>query len=88
MNDNGITKERLLSYDRGIHSEPNFRRDQKQGLLRDLGNYMRTLKVVCVCVWGLNYVFLFQLVNAHDLKMLSASIQYFSFVIILTIVLI
>lgn len=45
LNDNGITKERLLSYDRAIHSEPNFRRDQKDGLLRDLGNYMRTLKV-------------------------------------------
>jgi alpha-glucan, water dikinase len=42
---NGITKERLLSYDRGIHSEPNFRRDQNDGLLRDLGHYLRTLKV-------------------------------------------
>lgn len=42
---NGITKERLLSYDRAIHSEPHFRRDQKEGLLRDLGHYMRTLKV-------------------------------------------
>ncbi|KAK7386775.1 hypothetical protein VNO78_27111 [Psophocarpus tetragonolobus] len=46
LNDNGITKERLLSYDRAIHSEPNFRREQKEGLLRDLGNYMRTLKAV------------------------------------------
>ncbi|KAF5450262.1 hypothetical protein F2P56_030628 [Juglans regia] len=46
LNDNGITKERLLSYDRAIHSEPNFRRDQKNGLLRDLGNYLRTLKAV------------------------------------------
>ncbi|KAL9423869.1 hypothetical protein AB3S75_035877 [Citrus x aurantiifolia] len=46
LNDNGITKQRLLSYDRAIHSEPNFRRDQKDGLLRDLGNYMRTLKAV------------------------------------------
>lgn len=45
LNENGITKERLLSYDRAIHSEPSFRRDQKDGLLRDLGNYMRTLKV-------------------------------------------
>lgn len=45
LNDNGITKERLLSYDRAIHNEPNLRRDQKDGLLRDLGNYMRTLKV-------------------------------------------
>lgn len=46
LNDNGITKERLLSYDRAIHNEPNFRRDQKEGLLRDLGHYMRTLKAV------------------------------------------
>ncbi|XP_010248573.1 PREDICTED: alpha-glucan water dikinase, chloroplastic isoform X2 [Nelumbo nucifera] len=46
LNSNGITKERLLSYDRAIHSEPNLRRDQKDGLLRDLGNYMRTLKAV------------------------------------------
>ncbi|GFP88008.1 alpha-glucan water dikinase chloroplastic [Phtheirospermum japonicum] len=46
LNDNGITKERLLSYDRAIHSEPNFRPDQKEGLLHDLGNYMRTLKAV------------------------------------------
>lgn len=45
LNDNGITKERLLSYDRAIRSEPDFRRDQKEGLLRDLGHYMRTLKV-------------------------------------------
>ncbi|KAI3887334.1 hypothetical protein MKX03_002738 [Papaver bracteatum] len=46
LNSNGITKERLLSYDRGIHSEPHFSSDQKNGLLRDLGNYMRTLKAV------------------------------------------
>ncbi|KAL9253204.1 Alpha-glucan water dikinase, chloroplastic-like protein [Drosera capensis] len=46
LNENGITKKRLLSYDRAIHSEPNFRRDQKEGLLRDLGNYLRTLKAV------------------------------------------
>ncbi|XP_075494611.1 alpha-glucan water dikinase, chloroplastic-like isoform X1 [Primulina tabacum] len=46
LNDNGITKERLLGYDRAIHSEPNFRRDQKDGLLRDLQNYLRTLKAV------------------------------------------
>ncbi|TYG41434.1 hypothetical protein ES288_D12G174900v1 [Gossypium darwinii] len=44
--ENGITKERLLSYDRAIHSDPSFRRDQKDGLLRDLGHYMRTLKAV------------------------------------------
>ncbi|KAL6851874.1 hypothetical protein ACP4OV_020059 [Aristida adscensionis] len=46
LNKNGITKERLLSYDRAIHSEPNFRSEQKEGLLHDLGNYMRSLKAV------------------------------------------
>ncbi|GAU21380.1 hypothetical protein TSUD_189680 [Trifolium subterraneum] len=46
LNDNGITKERLLSYDRAIRNEPSFSRDQKEGLLRDLGHYMRTLKAV------------------------------------------
>ncbi|KVI05666.1 ATP-grasp fold, subdomain 1 [Cynara cardunculus var. scolymus] len=46
LNSNGITKERLLSYDRAIHHEPNFRRDQKNSLLHDLGSYMRTLKAV------------------------------------------
>lgn len=46
LNENGISKERLLSYDRAIHSEPHFRSEQKEGLLRDLGHYMRTLKVV------------------------------------------
>lgn len=63
LNDNGITKERLLSYDRGIHSEPNFRRGQKDGLLRDLGNYMRTLKVGFINLYGPSsygiYFFLF-----------------------------
>ncbi|KAJ4808981.1 Glucan water dikinase [Rhynchospora pubera] len=42
----GITKERLLSYDRAIHSDPDFKSGQKEGLLRDLGNYLRTLKAV------------------------------------------
>nr|XP_011464043.1 PREDICTED: alpha-glucan water dikinase 1, chloroplastic isoform X2 [Fragaria vesca subsp. vesca]XP_011464044.1 PREDICTED: alpha-glucan water dikinase 1, chloroplastic isoform X2 [Fragaria vesca subsp. vesca] len=46
LNDNGITKERLLSYDRAIHNEPRFRADQKDRLLHDLGNYLRTLKAV------------------------------------------
>ena len=45
LNSNGITKERLLSYDHPIHSEPNLKSDQKAGLLRDLANYMRSLKV-------------------------------------------
>ncbi|KAI3816782.1 hypothetical protein L1987_16486 [Smallanthus sonchifolius] len=46
LNTNGITKERLLSYDRAIRNEPKFSGGQKEGLLRDLGNYLRTLKAV------------------------------------------
>jgi hypothetical protein len=45
LNDNGVTKERMRSYDRQICSEPNLRPDQKDGLIRDLTNYLRTLKV-------------------------------------------
>ncbi|KAL6899884.1 hypothetical protein ACP4OV_006542 [Aristida adscensionis] len=46
LNKNGITKERLMSYDHPIHSEPNLKSEQKEGLLRDLANYMRSLKAV------------------------------------------
>ena len=58
LNENGITKERLLSYDRAIHSEPNFRKDQKDGLLRDLGNYMRTLKVGFINISFQSFIFI------------------------------
>lgn len=58
LNENGITKERLLSYDRGIHSEPNFRKDQKDGLLRDLGKYMRTLKVGFINLSCQSFIFI------------------------------
>lgn len=46
LNDNGVTKERLKSYDRAITSEPRFRHDQKEGLTRDLTHYLKTLKAV------------------------------------------
>uniref|UniRef100_A0A7I4D941 Pyruvate phosphate dikinase AMP/ATP-binding domain-containing protein n=1 Tax=Physcomitrium patens TaxID=3218 RepID=A0A7I4D941_PHYPA len=46
LNENGVTKERMLSYDRPVRSEPKFRADQKDGLIRDLTNYLRTLKAV------------------------------------------
>jgi alpha-glucan,water dikinase len=46
LNDNGVTKERMLSYDRPVRSEPKFREDQKDALIRDLTNYLRTLKAV------------------------------------------
>jgi alpha-glucan,water dikinase len=57
LNENGITKERLLSYDRAIHNEPSFRADQKEVLLRDLGNYMRTLKVGSLNLSVLSFIF-------------------------------
>eukprot|EP00850_Spirogloea_muscicola_P002179 SM000008S22268 [mRNA] locus=s8:686800:696461:- [translate_table: standard] len=40
----GVTKERLASYDRPIVSEPKLRMDQKDGLIRDLKAYMKSLK--------------------------------------------
>ncbi|KAK3278362.1 alpha-glucan water dikinase [Cymbomonas tetramitiformis] len=43
---NGIDKQRLLSYDRSIHSEPNLRQDQAKGMKRDLTEYLKTLKAV------------------------------------------
>ncbi|CAN8325774.1 unnamed protein product [Cochlearia groenlandica] len=43
---NGLTKERLASYDRPILSEPRFRTDAKEGLIRDLTMYLKTLKAV------------------------------------------
>ncbi|KAJ7534984.1 hypothetical protein O6H91_12G013500 [Diphasiastrum complanatum] len=46
LNSNGVTKERLASYDRPIVSEPKFSPNQKEGLIRDLTAYLRTLKAV------------------------------------------
>ncbi|KAI3950212.1 hypothetical protein MKW92_044526 [Papaver armeniacum] len=43
---NGITKDRLRSYDRPIVSEPRLRVDTKGGLIRDLTSYLKTLKAV------------------------------------------
>lgn len=43
---NGVSKDRLASYDRPIVSEPRFRPDQKEGLIRDLTAYLKTLKAV------------------------------------------
>lgn len=45
LNANGLTKDILASYDRPIVSEPRFRTDAKEGLLRDLNSYLKTLKV-------------------------------------------
>ncbi|XP_042987360.1 alpha-glucan water dikinase 2 isoform X2 [Carya illinoinensis] len=46
LNVNGLTKEKLASYDRPIVSEPRFRTEAKEGLIRDLTAYLRTLKAV------------------------------------------
>ncbi|XP_058080446.1 alpha-glucan water dikinase 2-like isoform X2 [Magnolia sinica] len=46
LNANGLTKTILASYDRPIVSEPRFRADTKDGLIRDLTSYLRTLKAV------------------------------------------
>ncbi|CAI0405840.1 unnamed protein product [Linum tenue] len=46
LNANGLTKEKLASYDRPITSEPRFRSDAKDGLIRDLTMYLKTLKAV------------------------------------------
>lgn len=45
LNAKGLTKDKLASYDRPIVSEPCFKTDAKEGLIRDLTSYLRTLKV-------------------------------------------
>ncbi|KAK0576162.1 hypothetical protein LWI29_013035 [Acer saccharum] len=46
LNTNGLTKQKLASYDRPIVSEPHFRTDAKEGLTCDLAMYLKTLKAV------------------------------------------
>ncbi|CAN1825825.1 Alpha-glucan water dikinase 2 [Linum perenne] len=46
LNANGLTKEKLASYDRPITSEPSFSNNSKEGLVRDLTMYLKTLKAV------------------------------------------
>ncbi|KAJ9187005.1 hypothetical protein P3X46_002505 [Hevea brasiliensis] len=46
LNANGLTKEKLASYDRPIVSEPHFNTHAKEGLIRDLTMYLKTLKAV------------------------------------------
>jgi len=46
LESNGITKERLLSYDRAIHNEPKFNEGQVPGLKKDLTDYLQTLRAV------------------------------------------
>ncbi|KAF6166769.1 hypothetical protein GIB67_005645 [Kingdonia uniflora] len=46
LNAHGLTKNILRSYDRPILSEPHFRVNTKEGLVRDLTSYLKTLKAV------------------------------------------
>ncbi|KAJ4701488.1 Alpha-glucan water dikinase [Melia azedarach] len=46
LNAHGLTKQKLASYDRPIVSEPRFSTDAKEGLIRDLTMYLKTLKAV------------------------------------------
>ncbi|KAG8654882.1 hypothetical protein MANES_05G189000v8 [Manihot esculenta] len=46
LNANGLTKEKLASYDRPILSEPRLNTHAKEGLIRDLTMYLKTLKAV------------------------------------------
>ncbi|KAA8528379.1 hypothetical protein F0562_035734 [Nyssa sinensis] len=46
LNAKGLTKDVLASYDRPIVSAPHFRTDTKEGLIRDLTSYLKTLKAV------------------------------------------
>ncbi|KAF7817051.1 alpha-glucan water dikinase 2 isoform X1 [Senna tora] len=46
LNANGLTREKLASYDRPIVSEPHFKADLRDGLIRDLTAYLKTLKAV------------------------------------------
>ncbi|KAJ4963695.1 hypothetical protein NE237_023634 [Protea cynaroides] len=46
LNSNGLTRDILASYDHPIVSEPHLKADTKDGLIRDLTSYLRTLKAV------------------------------------------
>ncbi|XP_020533738.1 alpha-glucan water dikinase 2 isoform X2 [Jatropha curcas] len=46
LNANGLMREKLASYDRPIVSEPRFSTDAKEGLIRDLTMYLKSLKAV------------------------------------------
>ncbi|RDY04427.1 Alpha-glucan water dikinase 2, partial [Mucuna pruriens] len=46
LNANGLTREKLASYDRPIVSEPHFRTDMRDRLIHDLTAYLKILKAV------------------------------------------
>ena len=47
LNASGVTRERLRSYDQQITAEPQFTAAQRDGLIRDLEHYLKSLKVRC-----------------------------------------
>lgn len=74
LNDNGVTKERMRSYDRPIVSEPKLRADQKDGLIRDLTNYLRTLKVgIIILIPSRPSCNIFQILKSSLKRKLNAS---------------
>ncbi|OIW14562.1 hypothetical protein TanjilG_14948 [Lupinus angustifolius] len=46
LNANGLTREKIASYDRPIVSEPHFRTDMRDRLIHDLTSYLKILKAV------------------------------------------
>lgn len=46
LSDAGITRERLESYDRPVVTLPEFFRDKKEALIKDMRNYLGILKAV------------------------------------------
>eukprot|EP00210_Caulerpa_lentillifera_P004353 g4151.t1 len=46
LSDSGITKERVEGYDRPVVGDPQFYPDKKEGLVRDMYNYLGILKNV------------------------------------------
>ncbi|XP_027354124.1 alpha-glucan water dikinase 2 isoform X2 [Abrus precatorius] len=46
LNANGLTREKLASYDHPIVSEPHFRTDMRDSLIHDLTAYLKILKAV------------------------------------------
>jgi len=42
LNENGVSKECMLSYDHVVRSEPKFKVDQKDALIGGHTNYLKT----------------------------------------------
>ncbi|MBF0516213.1 MAG: hypothetical protein HQK97_03700 [Nitrospirae bacterium] len=49
LNQGGVTRERLRSFERPIRTDPDFVHHIKDGLIHDFENYLKTLKAVHCC---------------------------------------